>query len=266
VATRTPRAPAQLEAYVLHRYDWSETSLIVELFTRELGRIVVAAKGAKRPHSQLRPVLLPLQRLHVALARSVGGGDAAASEVQTLRGAEWAGGPPMPGGATLFAGFYLNELLLKLLARHDPHPLLFDAYAASIAALSGRDDFVHEAALRAFELTLLRETGVLPELSVATQTQQPLHAGRAYRLVPEVGVVDAPGDDAPAVAGGVLLQLQAALDHGSTLALQQACATALPALKAQLRGLLHYHLGAAPLRTRSVMLDLQRLNDTPAAR
>ena len=263
MAARTPRPPATLEAYVLHRYDWSETSLILELFTREQGRIAVAAKGAKRPSSQLRPVLLPLQRLHVTLARGAGG-DASATEVHTLRSAEWAGGPPMPGGAALFAGFYLNELLLKLLARHDPHPLLFDAYATSLPELAGRDDAAREAALRAFELTLLRETGVLPELDIVTQTQQPLQAGRAYRLLPEAGVAEPLGDDAPALSGQVLLQLQAALQHGGIEPLRQACGAALPELKAALRGLLHYHLGAVPLRTRNALLDLQRLHDMHA--
>ena len=61
MASRSVRAPAMLQSYVLHRYDWSETSLILDLFTREDGRLAVAAKGAKRPHSQLRAVLLPFQ-------------------------------------------------------------------------------------------------------------------------------------------------------------------------------------------------------------
>ena len=124
-----------LAAYVLHRYDWSESSLIVDLFTRELGRVAVAAKGAKRPTSQLRAVLLPFQRLHVAprpRARRRG------AEVHNLRGAEWAGGAPMAGGEALFSGFYLNELLMKLLARDDPHPALLDAYAATLAAARRR--------------------------------------------------------------------------------------------------------------------------------
>jgi len=121
-------ASAPLQAYVLHRYDWSESSLILDLFTRERGRIAVAAKGAKRPYSQLRVVLLPFQRLHIGLGRSV---DEQGAEVQTLRSAEWAGGAPMPGGSALFPGFYLNELLLRLLARQDPHPALFDAYATA---------------------------------------------------------------------------------------------------------------------------------------
>jgi len=132
VAARASRAGASLSAFVLHHYDWSESSLILVLFTREHGRLAVAAKGAKRPHSQLRAVLLPFQRIAVSLGRSAGGESA---EIQNLRAAEWAGGsaPPL-AGAALFSGFYLNELLMKLLARHDPHPALFDAYAATIVA------------------------------------------------------------------------------------------------------------------------------------
>jgi len=121
-------AATALAAYVLHRYDWSESSLIVDLFTRELGRVVVAAKGAKRPTSQLRAVLRPFQRLHATLGRT-----AAGAEVHNLRGAEWAGGVPLVGGEALFSGFYLNELLMKLLAREDPHPALWDAYAAKFS-------------------------------------------------------------------------------------------------------------------------------------
>ena len=70
MATRAPRAPAQVAAYVLHRYDCSESSLILDLFTREHGRVAVVAKGAKRPYSQLRPVLLPFQRIQVSLGRA----------------------------------------------------------------------------------------------------------------------------------------------------------------------------------------------------
>ncbi|HEY9238159.1 MAG TPA: recombination protein O N-terminal domain-containing protein, partial [Burkholderiaceae bacterium] len=124
-----------LAAFVLHRYDWSESSLILDLFTREQGRIAVAAKGAKRPYSQLRSVLLPFQRIGVTLGKAVLH-EEGASDVQTLRGAEWAGGASMLTGAALFSGFYLNELLMKLLARHDPHAALFDAYAATLPGLA----------------------------------------------------------------------------------------------------------------------------------
>jgi len=256
VAARASRAGAPLSAYVLHHYDWSESSLILDLFTREHGRLAVAAKGAKRPHSQLRAVLLPFQRIAVSLGRSAGGESA---EIQNLRAAEWAGGSaPLLTGAALFSGFYLNELLMKLLARHDPHTSLFDAYADTLPALATLDEGMAEAALRAFELTLLREIGVLPDLSLTTATQQPLESSGRYALRPDAGVGDLrPGD--AGIPGPALIELQAALEHGSLAALRQACAAALPELKGMLRQQLHYHLGSSSLRTRQVMIDAQNL-------
>lgn len=255
-------ASAPLQAYVLHHYDWSESSLILDLFTRERGRIAVAAKGAKRPYSQLRVVLLPFQRLHIGLGRSV---DDQAAEVQTLRSAEWAGGAPMPGGSALFPGFYLNELLLRLLARQDPHPALFDAYASVLPALSHADEASVQAALRAFELTLLREIGVLPELGCLTHTLQPVRAEARYALRPEVGVSGTLTDE-PAFTGEQLVALQAALQHGGVEALRATCAGALPALRGALRELLHYHLGSPVMRTRAVMTDMRRLFEQPTPR
>jgi DNA repair protein RecO (recombination protein O) len=254
------RGHAPLAAYVLHRYDWSESSLILDLFTREQGRVAVAAKGAKRPYSQLRAVLLPFQRLHVSLGRlSTAEG---ASEVQNLRGAEWAGGPPMLAGAALFSGFYMNELLMKLLARHDPHPALFDLYAQTLPALPAADDVQAQAALRGFELGLLREIGVLPDLSLVTLTQQPLEPAARYALDPEAGVVAAEARTPRAegrLAGAALVALQAALEHGSPDALRHACLACLAELRPALRGLVHYHLGSSALRTREVMRALQGL-------
>ena len=250
-------ASAPLQAFVLHRYDWSETSLILELFTRERGRVVVVAKGAKRPYSQLRPVLLPFQRVNVMLGRPPGD---EASEVQLLRSAEWAGGVPCVAGAALFSGFYLNELLLKLLARQDPHPTLFDAYAHTLPSLAGTETPASTAALRAFELLLLQETGVLPELDRVSHTLAALAPAGHYSLVAEQGLV-AEGPDP--VDGRTWLALHAALAAGDLGALQAACLGALPALRLQLRGLLQYHLGHVALRTRQVMLEVQRLIDTP---
>ena len=260
MATRTARALATLQAYVLHHYDWSESSLILDLFTREQGRLAVAAKGAKRPHSQLRSVLLPFQRVNVSLARPRGAAeDSAAPDVQTLRAAEWAGGAAMLTGAALFSGFHCNELLMKLLARHDPHLQLFDAYALTLPALAEKDDAKVQAALRAFEFVLLKEVGLLPDLSRVTQTQQAVHESDALALSPEAGVTLPRGADVR-LPGSVLINVQAALEHGSLPALRQACAAALPELKAALRALLHYHLGIPMLRTRQVMMDLQSLN------
>ena len=259
MATRASRAApraAALSAYVLHRYDWSESSLILDLFTRESGRVAVAAKGAKRPYSQLRSVLLPFQHIAVTLGRAAR--DEASSEVHNLRAAEWAGGAAMLTGAALFSGFYLNELLMKLLARLDPHIALFDIYAQTLPALASADDTQVQAALRAFELALLREIGVLPDLSLVTLTQQPVRLDARYSLQAEAGVTEARSADGE-LAGSALTGLQAALEHGSLVALQYACRNDLPGLKLLLRSLIQHHLGSATLRTRRVMLELQSL-------
>ncbi|WP_255429613.1 DNA repair protein RecO [Ramlibacter albus] len=240
-------------AYVLHRYDWSESSLILEVLTRDYGRVAVVAKGAKRPSSNFRPVLLPLQRLEIAF-----GGD---SEIRTLKSAEWAGGQVMPTGDALMSGYYLNELLLRLLAREDAHPQLFDAYASAVQVLASEHQEALEPALRAFELVLLREIGLLPSLDAQTLTMAPLDAAGRYSLVPESGLVAARDGDARAsLAGAQWAALQQALDDPAPFSttLREA-ATAAAELKPQLRALLHYHCGVATLRTRQLMMDLQSL-------
>jgi DNA repair protein RecO (recombination protein O) len=256
MASRAGRSAA-LAAYVLHQYDWSESSLILDLFTREQGRIAVAAKGAKRPFSQLRGVLLPFQRLQVSLGREPPGEDT--REVHSLRAADWAGGHPMLTGAALFSGFYLNELLMKLLARHDPHAALFDAYAGTVAALaSGVDEAGTQAALRAFELVLLREIGLLPDLGTETASHRPVRADRRYLVLADAGVVETADDNEATVSGAALSALEIALRADLTT-LQGVAAGALAELRPLLRAQLHYHLGTSQLRTRQVMIEAQAL-------
>ena len=256
MASRPARQPS-LASYVLHHYDWSESSLILDVFTREQGRIAVAAKGAKRPFSQLRSVLLPFQRLQIALGRPPAGDDA--HEVQTLRSAEWAGGHPMLTGPALFSGFYLNELLMKLLARHDPHAALFDAYAGTIAALAQGDEGETQAALRAFELVLLREIGLLPHLGTETASHRTVSADRRYLVLADAGVVETHDENDATVSGATLSALEMALD-ADLASLQQVAAGALAALRPLLRAQLHYHLGTSQLRTRQVMIEAQALD------
>jgi DNA repair protein RecO (recombination protein O) len=258
--SRAGRAPARsaapLAAFVLHSYDWSETSLIVELFTRAQGRVVAAAKGAKRPTSNFRAVLLPFQPISVSLGKAPADEQA---EVFNLRSAEWAGGAPLLAPGALMPGFYANELILKLLARQDPHPALFDAYADTLVALAGSADGGDAAALRAFELLLLRETGVLPDLSIETQTTRALQAEAAYTLDAETGLARRP----EGITGSRWLAIEAALAKGQPPAVRAACAPVVGALRVPLRGVLHYHLGASKLRTRQVWLDMQRLAGSP---
>lgn len=246
-------------AYVLHRYDWSESSVILEAFTRHHGRIALVAKGAKRPSSNFRPVLLPLQPLQLNY-----GGDA---EIRTLKGAEWMGGHVMPTGESLMSGYYINELLLRLLARDDPHEALFDAYAGVVEVLAGEhagaQAATQAAAIRAFELLLLREVGLLPVLDAVTLTLTPLSESTRYALQPEAGL-RAATDDETALAGADWQALQRALDDRAPFTATLRCVATLSAgsngaLRTQLRILLNYHCGVSTLRTRQMMRDLQAL-------
>lgn len=264
-------APRLTPAYVLHSHDWSESSLILDLFTREQGRVVAVAKGAKRPYSQLRPVLLPFQRLLVGF----GGKRGEEAEVALLRHAEWAGGPAWPGGAALLPGFYLNELLTHLLVRHEPQVLLFEAYAQTLVAMT--DPALLQAALRAFELVLLRQVGHLPDLAVQTLDNQPVQDDVAYELTPDQGAMPLrgmaeTGHGPVPLAGQHLLALEAALrlgvardDGGAGMVtahwlpeLMAACLPVQSELKAIGRQLIHYHLGTRTLRTRQLMMELQQ--------
>ena len=150
---RTPEREHRVNGqpgFVLHSYPYKETSLIVDVFTRDHGRVPLVAKGAKRPHSTLRGVLQTFQPLQLAWSGK--------SEVRTLVSAEWVGGLRPLERSALLCGFYLNELLVKLLARDDPHPVLFDHYVSALNQLA--HDEPPTIVLRKFELALLKETGV----------------------------------------------------------------------------------------------------------
>ena len=242
------RRIADEPAYVLHSYDWSESSLILETFTRHYGRVALVAKGAKKPTSNFRSVLLPLQPLRVTYTL----GGEGHGEIHALKGAEWAG-----------------ELLLRLLAREDTHAPLFDTYAGVVRVLAtvdheGEHGDALEPVLRSFELLLLREIGLLPGLNAETSTLAPLHAAARYALVPEAGLRPAVPADRAALSGGQWLALQGALDeparYTATLrAIATAEAPVAADLKTQLRALLQYHCGSPLLRTRQLMMDLQKL-------
>ncbi|CUB07928.1 DNA repair protein RecO [Tepidiphilus thermophilus] len=168
--TRRQRVEAE-PAYVLHARPWRETSLLLEVLTLEHGRLALAAKGARRPGSQLRPVLLTFQPLVL--------GWRGAGEVRTLTRAEWAGGVPLPRGRALWCGYYLNELVLRLLAREDPHREVFLAYDTAVRALARGEAL--SPVLRRFELAFLAALGYGLDWPQAA-------AGR-YRFEPRAGLV-----------------------------------------------------------------------------
>lgn len=135
-------------AYLLHAAPWRETSLLIQVFSRDHGQVALVAKGAKRPYSTLRSVLSGFQPLLLSWT--------GAAEVKTLTRAETLGVRPLAGRA-LMSAWYLNELVLRLLPREDPHPLLYDAYDAALIQLAAGGGAA--AALRRFEWVLLQETG-----------------------------------------------------------------------------------------------------------
>lgn len=250
-ATRRRQRVHDEPAFVLHQHDWSESSLILELFSRHHGRVVLVGKGVKRPTSQFRAVLLPLQPLRVDWS-----GDA---EVRTLKAAQYAGGHVMPAGDALLAGYYLNELLLRLMMRDDPHPDLFDHYAAAVCALADKTDVA--TTLRTFELLLLRALGWLPDLAHEGLRLLPLLPTEVYRLTPEAGLQPTSRDDPCALQGAAWQALQLAIDAQQPWrALQeQRSALTSAALRRGLSGVLHYHSGVRSFRTRELMQAVRRI-------
>jgi DNA repair protein RecO (recombination protein O) len=243
-------------AFVLHRYDFSESSVIVELLTRHQGRVALIAKGAKRPASNFRPVLLPMQPLRITYS-----GD---SEVKTLKSAEWVGGYAMPAGQALLTGFYVNELIMRLLPRDDPQETIYDLYAQTIAIVV-QNNVLTASALRAFELLFVQYMGWLPSLLLISQTQQGLQDDVAYHLGPDAGLRPATSEDSNGLLGKHWLALsealQSALDSKTIaplLSLLSQRSVLTQGLRHMLRHILQYHSGQ-PFKTPQIMTTLQQL-------
>lgn len=227
--------------YVLHGYPYQETSLIVEVFTREFGRVAMVAKGAKRPHSPLRSVLMPFHALTLDWSGR--------SELKTLRTAEWRGAFRQLAGRALICGFYLNELLLKLLHRDDPHDTLFDAYEQTLQALlDGADQAI---VLRCFEKRLLSELGYALILDHDAETRRPLQSDRYYLYIADRGPVTAgEKQNGLELLGQTLIDMHND-DYTSPLTQQQS--------KNLMRRLIGHYLGNQTLHSRQLLMDLQDL-------
>ncbi|HEY4071634.1 MAG TPA: DNA repair protein RecO [Herbaspirillum sp.] len=240
VSTSDSRISGQ-PAFVLHSYPHKETSLIIDLLSRDYGRIALVAKGAKRPHSKLRGVLQTFQPLSVNWTGK--------AEVRTLIAAEWVGGLLPLEKSALLCGFYLNELLVKLLARDDPHPELFDHYVATLNQLAHGES--PPIVLRQFERALLKSNGVAADLTHCTGTRSLVEPDRIYVVDPERGTRPALAADGwPRIHGKTLLDMEREDYSDSTTQTQS---------KFLMRFLLAHYLGGAQLNTRQILIDLMQL-------
>jgi DNA repair protein RecO (recombination protein O) len=230
--------------YVLHTYPYSETSLIADVFSREHGRLALLARGARRPRSALRGTLLGFQPLELGWFGS--------GEVKTLAKAEWCGGLPLLQGKSLLVGYYLNELLLKLLPREDAHDRLFDAYEEALLGLAGRmaNPPANAPILRRFETALLRELGYGLLLDREADGGPAVIAESDYEYVIERGPIaaGAGADPSAKLSGRTLLDMaQDRYDDARTLAES----------KQLMRRLLAHYLGGQALQSRKIFMELQ---------
>jgi DNA repair protein RecO (recombination protein O) len=235
-------------AFVLHSYPYRETSLIVEAFTASYGRVAMVARGAKRPRSEMRGLLNAFQPLLLSWA--------GAAELKTLLSAEWRGGMPLPRGAALLCGFYLNELLLKLLPREDPHPALWSQYESALLALTEHSAPAEQAAtLRRFELKLLAELGYAMPLTHEQDTGAPIDPTERYHYAFDRGPrrrMAEPAAHWPIVRGETLLALA-----NESYPDPQTAAEA----KRLMRSVLDHYLEERRIFSRRVVQDLQALDE-----
>lgn len=229
-------------AFVLHSYPFRETSLILDVFSRSHGRLAIVARGARRPKSGLRGLLMNFQPV---LLSWFGKG-----EVRTLHSAQWQGGQPYLQGTALMCGFYLNELMINLLARDDAHAHLFDYYRATLYRLAHETD--HAATLRCFEKHLLQELGYALELEREAGSGKAIQPHANYRYALERGPVSDNGDVRVGlpVSGKTLLDM-ATDDYADPMTAQQS--------KQLMRVLLNHHLGGKALHTRELIKELQKI-------
>jgi len=237
--TRSTRRIDLTPGYVLHHRPWRDTSRILEVLTREHGRLTLFARGVRGPHAKLAAVLQPFQPLLLSFS---GRGEAA-----QLTGAERAEHCAALPADCLLAAFYLNELLLKLTTRHDPLPALFDHYHGTLERL--RAGAALEPVLRVFEKRLLELLGYGLDLATEALSGRPIRPQQFYHFRPSAGLVAAGGAHSGALRGDSLLALAAEQPAGER-ALEDARHLLKAALAACLEG--------RPLATRAVAKAMLR--------
>lgn len=232
-------------AYVLHRRPYRETSFLIELFTPNHGRLTLTAKGARQTKSSAQGLLQPFTPLMVSWAGK--------GELMTLTQVEANGALKQLRGDAMFAGFYLNELIMALLEKFDAHPALFNAYDEALDAL--QSEALNQAALRTFEQVLLGELGYGLLASGDTAHNESFLAEKYYRFVPEHGfILSELGEDAkdkPTLFSGESLLAIMRADWGQTDSMRDA--------KRLTRFMLAPLLGNKQIHSRKLFMQLEEV-------
>jgi DNA repair protein RecO (recombination protein O) len=225
----------QQPAFVLHARAYRETSLLLECLTRDHGRIGIVARGVRSQRGRLqRSLLEPFQPLLMDLQQR--------GELATLRGVEPAGTPLRLLGDAGLAGLYINELVVRLTERQDPHPELYTAYAQTLTRMVREQPLAWQ--LRRFERDLLAALGYALQLHEDADSGEPLLADALYIYRPEHGPVRCRAVDPQAVRG---CDLQSLLED------RLPDTPGLHALRGMMRALIRFHLGGVELRAWRVL-------------
>lgn len=234
-----PQRVQQQPAYLLHHRPFRDSSQIIEFLTRDFGKVAVVARGSRGPRSRLAGVLRSFLPLRISWVMR--------SDLGTLTGAEAAGPPAALKGDAVYSAWYLNELLLNFLHRHDPQGEIFELYAETIVSLDGQDA---AAALRRFEIELLGLLGYAMNLEHVAGSDQALDAAANYEYRVDEGPVAVAREEGPMVFKGGMLHDIAGHRFDDPAVLQAAGRL--------LRAVIAHHLGGRELRSRKVLLELHR--------
>lgn len=233
-SSQQPSARLQLHpAYILHRRPYSNSSLLIECFTLSHGRFPAVAKGVNRGRSTIAGLLQPF---HPLLIRWSGRG-----EVKSLHAQEAVAPPQELQGRLLYCGFYLNELLLRLLPREDPHEALFGSYGSTLTRLAQGDAV--EPLLRCFEVELLAQLGFGLVLDRDAVDGAPLNPLQRYHYVIDQGPLPCDSADPAGLSGATLIGLEKGM-FSDRVALTEA--------RTLTRYVLRHYLGSRPLKSREL--------------
>lgn len=237
----TQRRVQQQPAYILHHRPFRDSSQILDVLSRDHGRLALVARGSRGARSKLKGILRPFLPLELSWVLK--------TDLGTLTGADVCGAPPGITGDALLAGYYVNELIMHFLHRHDPQPEVYDVYARTLAALAARGDIA--PCLRRFEIELMSQIGYALIFDHDPATHGQLDPAQNYEYRMEQGPVTVNRSD-----GGLVFSGQT-LTHIGQQAFDRP--EVLRAANRLLREVIDFHLGGKELRTRKVLLDLHRL-------